>query len=400
MSEEYKKKLAENIRKIYISDFLVCTNFSLVVYTLFIMSKGFDLKQFFILESAYAFASMISQIPTGTFADRISKKTSIILSTIIIIPLIAVIILSHSFWVILVAMFISGVGNSFYTGADTAMMYETLKALGREDEYKKITGRGRLYGSIAAAIGGIFGGFLAHYKMDYAWWAYFAMQFPALLVDSTLVEPPRDISANEKSANQHVKDSLWHAFRGQAAFFVLYSAATWLFFSLGFWLWQPYLKAIAVPVIYFGFVYATINIISGFFSNQSHKIEKKIGMEKSLIYIPLVLLVAFLLQSTMLAVFGLAFLFIYAVANGYQHPVLDDYLNTRIPSANRATVFSLKYMIEDGVFIIFSPLLGHFVDLYSLKTAYLLMVAILAIITIVSWLVFRRQNISMEPAVV
>lgn len=399
MSEELKKRLEKNIVKMYFSGAVGSTNFNLVVYTLFILSKGFGMREFFIFESAYALASLIAQIPTGTFADKFGRKNSIIISTLINIPAILMIILSRDFTIIFLAMFIGGIGSSFYNGAGTAMMYDTVKSLGREDEYKKIIGRGDLFYSVAAAVGAIIGGWLAHFNYAYAWWAYFATQLPMLITDFSLIEP--SVHEEQKlSWRGHLKESIWQSFRGDAAYFIMYSAVITIFFALGYWLWQPYLKSINVPIIYFGFVYAVINVIGGIVSSQAHKIEKKIGMLTSLMLAPILLVVAFIFQSQQFVVWGVILVFVHSIISGYKGPVLDDYLNSRIPSAQRATVLSVEYMIHDGIFIVTSPLLGSLVDLYSLKTAYLLMAGILLIVTFIFWLTFKKQKISADSVLI
>jgi MFS family permease len=355
------------------------------------LSKGLTLEQFFIIESAATFVGFISQIPTGMFSDKISRKWSLVWSSIIGIPIIAVIIFSQSFWAILIAMAIGAIGNSFFDGADIAMLYDTAVSIGKKDEFKKINGNFKWFGSWAGAIGGILGGVLAQFNLSWAWWAYFAVSIPVLFLQLSLIDPPK-AEKEEKSYRLHLNSSLWHAFRGDAAYFIFYSAVVWIFFSLGFWLWQPYLKSISLPIVYFGLVYATIDLVSGFTSKQSHKIEQKIGVKSSLVIIPIILAISFILQSREIYLLGFIFLYIHSAVSGFYSPVLEDYLNTRIPSENRATVLSIKSMLNKAVFVIFSPLLGHFLDLYSLKTAYLLMAIVLLIIAATIAITLKRSK--------
>lgn len=354
------------------------------------------MQQFFMIEAAGALVSLLFQIPTGTFSDLVNRKWALIISSLIVIPLIPVIIISNSFWVVLAAMGISGIGAAFASGADIALLYDTAKALGRQEEFKKINGVYKWYGAISGAIGGIMGGLLAHINMSYAWWAYFFVSIIVLMVQITLSTPPKE-TLKKISHIQHYKKSFGIACKGEVAYFVIFSAITWLFFSLAFWLWQPYMKQISIPILFFGIIYAVINLVSGFVSKQSHKIERRIGIFTSLMLIPLVLALALILQSLMLAVIGVAFLLIHAVISGYQGPVLEDYLNSRIPSENRATVISIKNMLNEALFLVLSPLLGYVVDLYSLRIAYLLMAGALVIASLFFWVAFKaRENLPVK----
>jgi MFS family permease len=224
------------------------------------------------------------------------------------------------------------------------------------------------------ALAGIVGGLLAQLDMAYAWWAYFGAGLLALAAKLVLHEPPFfRASEKDESYLRHLGRSLKLAFAGDATYFILYAAVIWLFFSIGFWLWQPYLKLISVPIASFGFIYAALNLVGGFVSKQADRIEDRIGIRNSLLYIPLLLGCAFFLESQFVFVLGFLFIFIQSIASGCFSPLLEDYINTRIPSARRATVLSIKNMMSSVLFMTISPLIGHLVDRYALATALLLM---------------------------
>jgi MFS family permease len=366
--------MERNVNKLVWMNVFSNAQFHLVVYTLFLLSKGFSTQQFFLIESGYMLVSLLMEIPTGVFSDKQSRKWSLIAASIIGIPVVPAIILSNSFIVVLAAMSVGGLTSALVSGTDVAILYDTLKALGREDEFKQVTGRIKWHASLSMALAGIVGGLLAQLDMAYAWWAYFGAGLLAMAVKFTLQEPPFfRASEHEEPYLQHLGQSLKLAFAGNATYFILYAAAIWLFFSIGFWLWQPYLQLIAVPVSFFGFLYAALNLVGGFASRQAHRIEGKVGMRNALLFIPLLLGCAFFLESQFVFVLGFLFIFIQSVASGCFSPLLEDYINTRIPSSRRATVLSIKNMVSNVLFMMISPLIGHLVDLYSLTTALLLM---------------------------
>jgi MFS family permease len=239
--------LNNNIRRLTLIHILWNAQFHLVVYTLFLLAKGFSTQQFFLIESAYYLIALVLEVPTGIFSDRISRKWSLIIASIIGIPIIPIIILSDSFLVVLVAMSIGGIGAALTSGTDTAILYDTLKALERENEFTKISGKIGWYSSLSMAFAGIIGGVLAQYDMSYAWWAYFVVGNLALITMLTLAEPPfyRTTQENE-SYLQHLGASWKMSTTGSAGYYVFYAATIWFFFSIGFWLWQPYLELSAV----------------------------------------------------------------------------------------------------------------------------------------------------------
>ena len=112
MTAKDTTRLQKNITRFYLLKWFSNAQFHLVVYTLFLLSKGFDTRQFFLIQSGYALISLLMEIPTGVFSDRRSRKWSLIAASIISLPLIPIIILSDSFLVVLAAMSVGGVSAS------------------------------------------------------------------------------------------------------------------------------------------------------------------------------------------------------------------------------------------------------------------------------------------------
>ena len=314
--------LKRNIKRLYLINILSNAQFHLVVYTLFLLSKGFSTQQFFLIESAYYLIALLMEIPTGVFSDKKSRKWSLVMASVIGIPIVPIIILSDSFVLVLVAMSIGGISSALVSGTDTAILYDTLKALNQEDDFKRISGRMGWYTSLSMALAGVIGGLIAQVDMAYAWWAFFGAGILALFAKLTLQEPPffREPQA-EESYLQHLGKSLRMSFTGDAAYFVLYAAIIWLFFSLGF-----------------------------------------------------------------------IFIFVQAAATGLFSPLLGDYVNKRIPSSKRATVLSIKNMVNSVLFMTLSPLVGHFVDLYSLPTALLLMGMALVATALIFFFAYQKRG--------
>jgi MFS family permease len=387
-------RLEQNVARFYLIQWFSNAQFHLVVYTLFLLSKGFDTRQFFLIESASALLTLLMEVPTGVFSDRRTRKWSLIIASIVSLPVVPVIILSDSFAVVLVAMSVGGISLAFVSGTDVALLYDTLKAVGREGEFKQILGKSQWYGSLAMAISGVVGGLLAQSDLSYAWWAYFVAGIGTLIAKFSLREPPisRE-AAKDASYLSHLGQSLRLAFTGDAAYFVLYGATIWLFFSLGFWLWQPYLKLTELPISAYGFLYAALNLVGGYVSKQAHRIEKRLGMRGALLLTPLLLALAFALESQFVFILGFLFIGLQSVASGLFSPLLADYINARIPSSKRATVLSIKNMVNSVLFMTLSPLLGRFVDVYALPSALLLMGAVLVVTSFVFLVLYRDETL-------
>ena len=82
--------LEKNINRLYLIHIFGNAQFHLVVYTRFLLSKGFTTQQFFLIESAYYLISLLLEIPTGIISDRISRKWSLVIASVIGIPIIPI----------------------------------------------------------------------------------------------------------------------------------------------------------------------------------------------------------------------------------------------------------------------------------------------------------------------
>ena len=295
MQKPTKNQLESNLEKLYWMKLFGSTNFHLVVYTLFLLSKGFTMTQFFTIESGFMILNLLAEIPTGMFADKMGRKWSLILSYIPGIFLMPIFILSDSFVICLIIMSLGGIWTAFASGADSAILYDTLLGLEREKEFKKTLGKFKWGGAWSGAIAGIIAGIVANYGLAYPWWASYLVGFPVLLLSTSLVEPPIHRGKQKEGYLEHLGQSLKHSFTGSSGYFVLYASTIWTFFVLGFFLWQPYLKLTGLAIAFFGVFYAVESIVSGLVSKYAHGIELKVGMSASLLLIPLVLAVAFIL---------------------------------------------------------------------------------------------------------
>ena len=67
--------MQKNISRLAWMHIFGSAQFHLVVYTLFLLSKGFTTQQFFLIESGFSLVALLSEIPTGALSDRGPHET-------------------------------------------------------------------------------------------------------------------------------------------------------------------------------------------------------------------------------------------------------------------------------------------------------------------------------------
>lgn len=109
------------------------------VFTLLYLDYGLTLSQFAILNVIWAATIVISEVPSGAFADTLGRKKLVVLSSVVMFIEIAMIALVPTgnptlvFVVFMINRVLSGLAMSLASGADEALAYDTLKAQGKEE---------------------------------------------------------------------------------------------------------------------------------------------------------------------------------------------------------------------------------------------------------------------------
>ena len=92
------------------------------------------------------FAGFLFEIPSGYISDRIGHKNAMVLSRAALLASTICYVFANSIvWFFLATIFMS-IGWAFASGTGRALMFETIRSLGREKEYSRIMGKLRSIG--------------------------------------------------------------------------------------------------------------------------------------------------------------------------------------------------------------------------------------------------------------
>ncbi|TXH00816.1 MAG: MFS transporter [Candidatus Moraniibacteriota bacterium] len=159
-------RLARNIPLYYVMRALTLPFFWLpILYYYLTAIKGFSVAETTILLGLQEFLLIFLEVPTGVVADKVSRKFSIALGTLIIpLPFVFLPYIT-TYASALIIFFFRAVGKALVSGADSALLYDTLIDLDRTSEFKKIKTKSVAWmmGVSAAAI--FFGGWMGQYGL-------------------------------------------------------------------------------------------------------------------------------------------------------------------------------------------------------------------------------------------
>lgn len=110
------------------------------LYALLFADSGLSQGQISILFIIWSAVGFAAEIPTGALADRFSRRSSVIASTLLTATGFLLWIVSPGFTSFAVGFVIWGLGGALASGAFEALVYEGLAEVGAEEHYPRVNG--------------------------------------------------------------------------------------------------------------------------------------------------------------------------------------------------------------------------------------------------------------------
>jgi len=381
---------SKNIPRLYLIKISKWFNLIMPIIVLFYQDNGMGMHEIFVLKSIYSIAIVVMEIPSGWMADIWGRKKTLILGGILSSSGVFIYCFSYGFLAFVLAEIILGIGHSFVSGADSAMLYDSLKADKKTDKYTKEEGRITSFGNFAEAIAGIIGGFLAVISLRTPFYFQLAVTFIAIPSAFTLLEPTFKSPGKShtiKTFIENIRTTFITNLNLRIA--ILLSAITGTATLTFAWLVQPFFKAINLPVEMFGIFWTALNLTVGLSSVFAYRIESYLGKQKSILLIVVLISIGYFLSGAWVSYWGITFLFIFYLTRGLATPILKNYINQYTESDVRATMLSVRNFIIRITFAAIGPLLGWITDNINIDSAFLLagvIYLISALIVALPWL--------------
>jgi len=413
--------LHPNIPRLYLIKIAKWLMLYMPIVVYFYESNGLSMKEIMVLQAVCSVVIVVLEIPSGYLADVWGRKRTLILGSIMGVIGFLIYGVSYGFTGFMIAEIILGIGQSCVSGADSAMLYDSLLERGKEREYKKMEGRISSLGNLAEAAASLVALFLItlylkaiHFNNPiedarfmvpevlripyYAQVLVAAIAVPAAL---SLREPARHKKLLNSSFREIVDISVF-ALTGNKMLRrnILFSAFTGCATLTMAWFAQKFFKEngidnLQVVVL----LWAALNITVAIASFSAYRIEPKLGAGGSILLITLSIPLAYILMSFSGLVWGLVILFSFYLVRGFATPILKDYINRITDSEIRATVLSVRNFIIRINFAIAGPLMGWATDVYSLSTALLLGGVIFFILNLIAGILFIASRSMMNEPV-
>ena len=161
-----------------------------------------------LLGSAYYFAVFVLEVPSGYCSDRFGRRLTLIISSIMAVMAYATFIVADSFAVLLIAQMLLAAGIAFQSGSDSALLYDSLCALDRENEYTERETVAQKWSMTALACSCLLGGALGMIDLRLAYGVALLAAFFVVYQCVSFVEPPLDGDEKAEGFVVQMKDTV------------------------------------------------------------------------------------------------------------------------------------------------------------------------------------------------
>ncbi|MBN2829994.1 MAG: MFS transporter, partial [Candidatus Cloacimonetes bacterium] len=327
----------------------------------FMLWKGLSYSQIMLLQSISAISVFIFEVPTGAIADKVSRKFSLVISEIICVTGLSFYVIFNSFFMFALAELLFGLGMTFASGADSAILYESLVKLDKRKEYQRYEGNAASYIFLTQALGSVISGFLYVKGETIPFWISVGFLASAGIVSIFFVDT--GIVKSEHSYFRHIIKSVGYALNHPRILWaILFAFSFGFFFRSSYWMYQPYFADVSIDVKWFGIIYFGFNIVAALSSKYLvHRFYDE-RPRRVLIWLCWLMVVSFLVPALLHSPIMLILLALQQVVRGLKDPTLRFYINHNVEDNNRATVISLVSLAGSLGFALFAPFVGKGLD--------------------------------------
>lgn len=378
--------ISKNIRNYYIYSAFAELLILGPIMVLFLKGKGLSFTEIMLLQSIAAVSVVAFEVPTGAIADKYGRKFSMCLGASLWGISLLIYVLGKSFIIFMIAEITFSLGATLKSGADTALIYDSLKISNREGEFQKIEGQARSYSLYAQAFGSILAGFIFVINKNLPLIVSIGFMIITVIVTLRFEEPriSKKQSENELSYFAQISESCKFILNHEKIKAILFfSMVFFVFYRAGFWFFQPYMKAVDIPVELFGGIFFIFNITAAYVSKWSYKIME-ITKPRTLTFMSLLIVISFLLLGLTRVWIGVIAILLQQAARGLYRPVTRKYLNKHIPSDKRATILSFQSLVTNIAVAIAYPFIGILMDSTDIFLSHLVMAGAMIILVLVA----------------
>jgi predicted MFS family arabinose efflux permease len=399
MKTELKKEF-KLLKNFYIFYFLWgLASFITAYWIVYFQDVGLSFKEISIILATMFLAPIIFEVPTGAIADHFGRKVSVIIGLFFAGLLLMLITLTTSFIPLIILFFSFMSISTLISGSDAAWMVDFLKS----KKQAKLTrvAFARIWSIIALSSGlsyMIASFIVSRFSMKELWIAQGALlittsMFVMFFGDKEQVNKKSTFKGSLRSTFGFAKDGFKLILARRTLLFFILAVFFNSFVLMGEIIWQPFLIELGWKLPSLGILYGGAVIIGVLAPMLSVKLVKYLKSDKWVLILEdlvtgVLFIIVALITSPILAV---VIFYLIKFGDKLRSPIKSHFLHKHIPSKIRATVSSIKSLVESLGAAIAVLLAGVVIDTWGFNVA-LIFVGLATIPTAICYLMIKDEK--------
>jgi MFS family permease len=377
--------LRSALRNIYSYTFLYSFLLLNPIWVLYLLGLGFNLFIVTLLDVVFYVTIVLASIPTGRLADRIGRKTALLVSSILTGLGIFLFGIFTSLLGIAVSYVLWGIGAAIYSSALESLTYEYSKSRGLR--YLEIIGMVNFLSAVSIAIASLIGGYIGE---------YFGLRIVVFLTGGfvlassayTLMLKERPEARSEERVTLH----LGHYISDRRILsLVLIRVALVLNFNMMVIFKQPYYKELGISTGIIGLIFFVDVLLRGVSSLYTQRFSfitrNRFG---SMLFFTSLTFFTIYIPGLVENYASIFFLILNSVIYGFYSNVLSEEVNVLVPTEIRATVISVIFLVSSLLTAVAEPFLGASATLIGLKKTFIIFSLVFLFIATLAILINAR----------
>lgn len=218
MNHKRKLNLKKQLSCIYTADLFSGLRITDAVWVALLAARGFSLWEIGLAESVFHVVSLLCEVPSGMAADLLGRRKTLLSGGVLTVTCNLLMAFAPNLFTICLAMGLNALAMTMFSGTSTALVYDSLKTEGREDEYIQVSANSSQISMLANAIGSLasllkrFLGFAGFYLLSAAFegvsTAALALMEEPIVTKAQASREKHPLHALPEQFRQLVRDSL------------------------------------------------------------------------------------------------------------------------------------------------------------------------------------------------
>jgi MFS family permease len=389
--------IAKRNSKIYqITQLLHSLIFTIPIWVVFYQAR-ISVGQISFLITFQYIVQMILELPSGALADLIGRRNTTLVGFLVGALAYLFFPLAQGFSHFVVLAFMMGLSDSFRSGAEEALLYDSYKEAEDEAGFTKAYAKGNIIYQVGLITSTALGGFLFSINNSLPYLLYGTSLLLGTVVIAFYIEPTLD---SEKFTLQNYIKQMVDG--GKEAFKTSYSKYLSLFYIfVGGIAWSSTLYFNAYMMVDLGFsdsmrgyLTAAMRLVNVVVIAKILQNSKLFNKTRTFLFFPILMLMGYLPGVFLQGYWGLPFVQMAMVVTTARWIVLSPLTNAIFSSKYRATAISFLSLLIGFVYIGMTSISGFVIANFGVKTMYTVL-GLVSLVTVVP-LTYKLLQVSVE----